>query len=119
MKARLPTTQCPHLSSSGCAKRKAPRAPGNELRPCFLNPNLMGPSDGEPISESCRSFLPPGTSIVCNYRPRCPRSGAVSLGYSPFQNRPLLDLTITRGWFWRHMSGAYVKFTPAGAELFA
>ena len=26
---------------------------------------------------------------------------------------------ITQGWLWLHESGTYVKFTPAGAELFA
>jgi len=26
---------------------------------------------------------------------------------------------IANGWLWRHESGVYVKFTPAGAELFA
>jgi hypothetical protein len=30
-----------------------------------------------------------------------------------------LDLAIARGWLWLHESGTYVKFTPAGAELFA
>jgi hypothetical protein len=28
-------------------------------------------------------------------------------------------LAIAQGWLWRHESGVYVKFTPAGAELFA
>jgi hypothetical protein len=30
-----------------------------------------------------------------------------------------LDRAIERGWLWKHESGTYVKFTPAGAELFA
>jgi hypothetical protein len=30
-----------------------------------------------------------------------------------------LELAIARGWLWKHESGTYVKFTPAGAELFA
>jgi hypothetical protein len=30
-----------------------------------------------------------------------------------------LDLAISRGWLWLHESGTYVKFTQAGAELFA
>jgi len=30
-----------------------------------------------------------------------------------------LKLAIARGWLWRHESGTFVKFTPAGAELFA
>jgi hypothetical protein len=28
-------------------------------------------------------------------------------------------LAIERGWLWMHESGTYVKFTPAGADLFA
>jgi hypothetical protein len=30
-----------------------------------------------------------------------------------------LMLVTDRGWLWKHESGAYVKFTQAGAELFA
>jgi hypothetical protein len=30
-----------------------------------------------------------------------------------------LDLAIDHGWLWLHESGTYVKFTQAGAELFA
>jgi hypothetical protein len=30
-----------------------------------------------------------------------------------------LDYAIAKGWLWQHTSGAYVKFTLAGAELFA
>jgi hypothetical protein len=30
-----------------------------------------------------------------------------------------LDLAIERGSLWKHESGTYVKFTHAGAELFA
>jgi hypothetical protein len=30
-----------------------------------------------------------------------------------------LDRAISRGWLVMHESGTYVKFTPAGAELFA
>ncbi len=30
-----------------------------------------------------------------------------------------LELAITRGWLWLHESRTYVKFTPAGADLFA
>jgi hypothetical protein len=40
-------------------------------------------------------------------------------GGSPDEYRAGLDLAIARGWFWRHESGTYVKFTAAGAELFA
>jgi hypothetical protein len=27
--------------------------------------------------------------------------------------------SVVKGWLWRHESGTYLKFTPAGAELFA
>ena len=30
-----------------------------------------------------------------------------------------LDYAIAKGWLWKHHSGAYVKFTQAGADLFA
>jgi hypothetical protein len=30
-----------------------------------------------------------------------------------------LKRAIERGWLWMHERGAHVKFTPAGAELFA
>jgi hypothetical protein len=40
-------------------------------------------------------------------------------GGSPAEYRPGMEHAITKGWLWRHESGTYVKFTPAGAELFA
>jgi hypothetical protein len=40
-------------------------------------------------------------------------------GGTPDQYRAALARAITLGWLWRHESGAYVKFTPAGAEMFA
>ena len=30
-----------------------------------------------------------------------------------------IERAIAKGWLWRHESGTYVKFTDAGAELFA
>ena len=30
-----------------------------------------------------------------------------------------LEFAIERGWLWKHESGTYVKFTQAGAEMFA
>jgi hypothetical protein len=38
---------------------------------------------------------------------------------SPAEYKAGLDLCIERGWLWKHESGTYVKFTQAGAELFA
>ncbi len=40
-------------------------------------------------------------------------------GASPAEYTAGLALAISRGWLWRHESGTYVKFTQAGAELFA
>jgi hypothetical protein len=40
-------------------------------------------------------------------------------GGTPDQFRAALARAITMGWLWLHASGAYVRFTPAGADLFA
>ena len=40
-------------------------------------------------------------------------------GGSPAEYGAGLKVAIARGWLWRHESGVYVKFTQAGAELFA
>lgn len=40
-------------------------------------------------------------------------------GGSPCEYGAGLQVAIAKGWLWRHESGVYVKFTPAGAELFA
>jgi hypothetical protein len=40
-------------------------------------------------------------------------------GGTPDQFRAALARAITLGLLWRHESGTYVKFTPAGAEMFA
>jgi hypothetical protein len=40
-------------------------------------------------------------------------------GGTPDQFRAALDCGIAKGWLDRHESGTYVKFTRAGAELFA
>jgi hypothetical protein len=40
-------------------------------------------------------------------------------GGSPAEYRAGLERTIANGWLWLHESGTYVKFTPAGADLFA
>jgi hypothetical protein len=38
-------------------------------------------------------------------------------GGTPAEYKAGLELAIARGWFWRHESGTYVKFTQAGADL--
>ncbi|MBR1231998.1 hypothetical protein [Bradyrhizobium sp. AUGA SZCCT0182] len=38
---------------------------------------------------------------------------------TPTEYKAGLDLAIARGWLLLHESGTYVKFTPAGADLFA
>jgi hypothetical protein len=40
-------------------------------------------------------------------------------GGTPEEYRAGLDYAIAKGWLWKHESGTYVKFTPAGAEMFA
>jgi hypothetical protein len=40
-------------------------------------------------------------------------------GGSPAEYGAGLNAAIERGWLWKHESGTYVKFTQAGAELFA
>jgi hypothetical protein len=40
-------------------------------------------------------------------------------GGSPAEYGAGLKLAIARGWLWMHESGTYVKFTQAGAEMFA
>ena len=42
-----------------------------------------------------------------------------SHGGSPAEYGAGLALAIERGWLWQHESGTYVKFTQAGADLFA
>jgi hypothetical protein len=46
-------------------------------------------------------------------------SAFLDAGGTPDQYRAALAVAISKGWLWRHESGTYVKFTPAGAELFA
>jgi hypothetical protein len=41
------------------------------------------------------------------------------LGGTPKEYEAGLLYAIERGWLWLHESGTYVKFTQAGAELFA
>jgi hypothetical protein len=43
----------------------------------------------------------------------------LAAGGTPDQYRAALAHAIKLGWLWLHESGTYVKFTPAGAELFA
>jgi hypothetical protein len=40
-------------------------------------------------------------------------------GATPAEYRAGLDLAIARGWLELHSSGTYVRFTQAGADLFA
>jgi hypothetical protein len=46
-------------------------------------------------------------------------SAFLAAGGSPAEYRAAVELAISKGWLWRHESGVYAKFTPAGAELFA
>jgi hypothetical protein len=38
---------------------------------------------------------------------------------SPAEYGAGLELAIAKGRLWKHEAGTYVKFTPAGADLFA
>jgi hypothetical protein len=38
---------------------------------------------------------------------------------TPAEYKAGLDLAIATGWLWLHESGTYVKFTEAGAAMFA
>jgi hypothetical protein len=40
-------------------------------------------------------------------------------GASPAEYKARLELAIARGWLWQHESGTFVRFTQAGADLFA
>jgi hypothetical protein len=40
-------------------------------------------------------------------------------GGTPAEYGAGLQLAIDRGWLWKHESGTFVRFTPAGADLFA
>jgi len=42
-----------------------------------------------------------------------------SHGGSPAEYKVGLELAIAHGWLWKHASGTYVRFTQAGADLFA
>jgi hypothetical protein len=40
-------------------------------------------------------------------------------GASPAEYKAGLELAIARGWLWQHESDTFVRFTQAGADLFA
>ena len=40
-------------------------------------------------------------------------------GGTPAEYIAGLAFAVAEGWLWKHESGTYVKFTPAGADLFA
>ena len=40
-------------------------------------------------------------------------------GGTPAEYGAALNYTILQGWLWKHESGTFVRFTAAGAELFA
>ena len=40
-------------------------------------------------------------------------------GGAPEEYSAGLACAVAKGWLWKHESGTYVKFTPAGAEMFA
>jgi hypothetical protein len=46
-------------------------------------------------------------------------SAFLDAGGTPNQYRAAPACAISKGWLWRHGSRTYVKFTPAGADMFA
>jgi hypothetical protein len=40
-------------------------------------------------------------------------------GGSPAEYHAGLACAVAKGWLWKQESGTYVKFTPAGTEIFA
>jgi hypothetical protein len=40
-------------------------------------------------------------------------------GGTPEEYGAGLAFAVANGWLWKHESGTYVKFTPAGAEMFS
>jgi hypothetical protein len=73
------------------------------------------PRTGGPPVTNIRNTSSPRRGRGGPGRPHLHRAG----GGTPGQYRAALDRAITLGWLWRHEPGTYVKFTPAGAELFA
>jgi hypothetical protein len=49
---------------------------------------------------------------------RSTTSSCLKEGGTPAEYSAALAYTIAKGWLWKHESGTYVKFTPAGADLF-
>ena len=43
----------------------------------------------------------------------------LNAGGTPAEYRAGIERAVAKGWLCRHESGVYVRFTPAGAELFA
>jgi hypothetical protein len=41
----------------------------------------------------------------------------LTAGGSPAEYRAGIKRVVEKGWLWRHESGTYVKFTPAGSRL--
>ena len=50
---------------------------------------------------------------------RTDQCAVLNAGVTPTEYRAGIEHAIAKGWLWRHESGVYVEFTPAGAELFA
>src|SRR6266850_385584 len=46
-------------------------------------------------------------------------SAFLKAGGTPNEYRAGIERAIAKGWLWLHESGTYVKFTQAGADLFA
>ena len=43
----------------------------------------------------------------------------LNAGGTTAEYRAGIECAVAKAWLWRHESGVYVRFIPAGAELFA
>ena len=75
-----------------------------------------------PIKQPARSWRSPTQEAVQDGRIHIEKINGPFLFRekgTPAEYKAGLDLAIERGWLWLHESGTYVRFTQAGADLFA
>jgi hypothetical protein len=82
------------------------------FNPDRKDPHWAEPAVGQHRAEATHSFKGlPGT--------RAPQTKWFQRGRARRTKAGRLEAAISRAWLVLHESGTYVKFTPAGAELFA
>jgi hypothetical protein len=82
-------------------------------------PAIRSPTPREPPESCSKSLTPPSAQDGRIYIENLNGPFLFKEGGSPAEYGAGLELAIARGWLWRHESGTYVKFTQAGADLFA